>query len=259
MDFTYLNDENNDQPKVNLINFERRQRQLLNELAMKRAQVEELKRELEASNLKTHEITRSLDSAKSTLAEQEYNLNLALKNARFFENQLQSKRDSITKARLQQESAVAESKGLKELLHKAELQNYNLTRELNEMKAQHSCDVAYQKELMNQDNKIRAKIAQLTEAVKQCQSSLSESQQLSEKIKLCEDAQKNASFYQEQFYEYKEKYVKLQEKYLFANAAVESFQRLAMENHHLFHAGQEVDVILKQVSFTTASYITVMV
>lgn len=37
MDFTYLNNENDDQPKeVNLINFERRQRQLLNELGMKR-------------------------------------------------------------------------------------------------------------------------------------------------------------------------------------------------------------------------------
>lgn len=70
-------------------------------------QVEEFKKELEASNLKIHEITRSLDSAKVTLTEQEYNLNLALKNAKFFENQLQSKRDSVTKARLQQESAVS--------------------------------------------------------------------------------------------------------------------------------------------------------
>lgn len=47
-------------------------------------------------------------------------------------------------------------------MQKSEIEKCELNRQLEEMKAQHNCDVFYQKELMKEEEKIKSMVAQVT-------------------------------------------------------------------------------------------------
>ncbi|KAF5286788.1 hypothetical protein FQR65_LT02206 [Abscondita terminalis] len=236
----------NEGTKIDFIEFERKQRQFLNELAMKRSQVEELKTELSLAKLKIHDQNRSLETAKNSIDECEHNLKLALKNTKFLEDALQIKKDSASRTHLQQESAVIERESLRELLQNTELKNYNLVCELNELKAQHNCDVAYQKDFIGQDGKIREQIAELNEAISNFANDQTEIMKLSEQISNLEELQKTVSFYREQLYTMKDKYRKLEEKHIKCQATIEEFEKLCNEYNELYQISAEPHTMEEQ-------------
>ncbi|KAK4879814.1 hypothetical protein RN001_007960 [Aquatica leii] len=207
------------------------------------SQVEELKTELSLTKLKLHQQNRSLESANSAIDEHQHNLKLALKNSKFLEDSLQAKKDSMSRTHLQQETAVVERESLRELLQKTELQNYNLVCELNELKAQHNCDVAYQKEFINQDAKIREQIAELNQAISNLAVDQKEIMNLSNKIEVLEELEKTVSFYRDELYKSKESYKILENKYVTCKATVDEFQKLCNENNDLFQVPQESLII----------------
>ncbi|KAK5646405.1 hypothetical protein RI129_004869 [Pyrocoelia pectoralis] len=232
--------------KMDFVEFERQQRHILNELAMKRGQVEELKNELNVANLKIHEQTRSLGLSKNTIEEHQHNLTLALKKTRFLEDSLQSKRDNASRTQLQQESAVAERESLRELLQKTELQNYNLTRELNELKSQHNCDVAYQKEFIKENVRIRENILQFTEEMQKCVIDQNKYLELINKIEMTDWLHKSVTFYREELYKYRNKYNVLEEKFIESKATTDKFVKLSNENPLPFHMFEESQIIIDQ-------------
>ncbi|KAB0797229.1 hypothetical protein PPYR_08223 [Photinus pyralis] len=231
---------------LDFVEFERQQRRFLNELAMKRGQVEDLKNELNVANLKIHQQTRSLETSKSTIEEQNHNLTLALKNTRFLEDTLQSKRDYVSRTQMQQESFVAERESLRGLLQKTELQNYNLTRELNELKSQHNCDAAYQREFINENARIREKIVQLTEAMQALLIDKNKCLELTEGIEMCEEMQKSVTFYREELLNFKKKYAVLEDKLIESKATVEKFEKLSNQHPLPFQASEESQIIINQ-------------
>lgn len=52
----------------------------------------------------------------------------------------------------------AERESVRDTLQKTEMENYQLTRTMNEIKAQRNCEKIYQKELINRDVEINANI-----------------------------------------------------------------------------------------------------
>ncbi|KAF5289008.1 hypothetical protein FQA39_LY03887 [Lamprigera yunnana] len=238
--------EDSENENVNFVQFERIQRQFLNELAMKRSQVEELQIELNSAKLKIHEQNRILETTKNSNAELEHTLSLTTQNCKFLEDLVKNQKESTSKNHVLQECAVIEQEQLRNMLQKAEMENDKLIAENNELKAKHEMNAAYQKDILNKDASIQKKIAEINDAISHFEIDQHKAIELSQELKHFEELRDTANFYREEFYKSLEKYKQLEQQYLVSKSTLDEFEKLSEDNNDIFQVVQFFQTAMAQ-------------
>ncbi|XP_018329239.1 rho-associated protein kinase 2 [Agrilus planipennis] len=222
-----LDNETND---VDIELFERQFREILNELSIKKIQVDQLRKELDEANLQIHDLKRNLDSSKTTIREKEFNFEIALQNNKNLGEKLQNYLNFTTKTKMQYESAISENKQLRELVQQLELEKCDLTRKLKHLEMQHENDISYQNDLINKNCKIESKIQELIRNFEEIERNQTGLKSISETIIMCEDLQNKTEYYEKELKSCKESNFELEKQYVCAKATADKLSHFIKES-----------------------------
>lgn len=156
----------NKMTSADVIEFECHQRQIKNELGMKRAQIESLKTDIDSVNLKIHEATSSLDKMNIMLDEKRTNLGIITEIVVCLEEKLKKDMDE-SRPRIGIEILVEENEKLRKVATELQKQKLELIEELVEKRKQYDFNMTYhQSEIMKEHVAIKALLDEVTDACK---------------------------------------------------------------------------------------------
>ncbi|XP_046390546.1 myosin-2 heavy chain-like isoform X2 [Ischnura elegans] len=123
-----------------MYNFEKRLREALHELSLKRGLLEESRKDLNQALLVKYDLERRLDRACRELEESQVQLELAVSAGRKWEEE----REAVPLHRAQLQAAVTERDALKEQARTLQFENVELKRKVEELEGQVHCLSSFQ-------------------------------------------------------------------------------------------------------------------
>lgn len=162
----FIKTDPNKMASADLIEFECHQRQIKNELGMKRTQIENLKTGIDSVNLKIHEATSSLDKMNIMLDEKRTNLAIIKQTVVCLEDKLK-KNMGDSSPRTGIEILVEENEKLRKAATGLQEQKSEFIKELEEKRKHNHFNMTYyQTETMKEHVTIRALLDEVADACK---------------------------------------------------------------------------------------------
>ncbi|KAG8229490.1 hypothetical protein J437_LFUL010065 [Ladona fulva] len=125
---------------TDMYNFEKRLRETLHELSLKRGLLDESRKELNQAFLVKYELERRLDRACREVEESRVQLELAVSTGRKWEEE----REAVPLHRAHLQAAITERDSLKEEARSLQLENVKLKRKVEELEGQVHCLSTFQ-------------------------------------------------------------------------------------------------------------------
>lgn len=125
----------------------------------------QLRKDLDNANFKIHELDQSLESMRKVKEEVEFHFNISIKNTRELEDKQNHSKDYIMRTRIKIDNLTHENRTLKELLIKAEYNNNEKRKQIEDMETEHNCHVIYQKDIIREHGKLTAFVDKCKEYV----------------------------------------------------------------------------------------------
>ncbi|XP_067002139.2 paramyosin [Anabrus simplex] len=138
-----------------IFNFERRLREILHELNLKRALLDDSRRELNEAVLAQHELERKLDEERRDSQETRLQLEQTTSAARRCEEEKNAVMEGLARQRVQLEAVTKERDALRDQARTVQLENLNLKRTVEEQEDQLRCQQAFQESNISCQNKVR--------------------------------------------------------------------------------------------------------